>query len=66
MSNWLASFTEDGVALGLPILALTFPWVFVGALCIFLLLLIWLLPKLIRLAWRILQRFCTREASDKA
>lgn len=56
VSNWLASFTEDGVALGLPVLALTFPWFFLGVLCIFLVLMVWLLPKLIRLAWRILRR----------
>lgn len=63
VSNWLASFTEDGMALGLPILALTFPWVFLGALGVFLILLIWLLPKLIRFAWRTLQRFWAREES---
>lgn len=66
VSNWLASFTEDGVALGLPLLALTFPWVFVGALCIFLLLLVWLLPKLIRFAWRIVRRLWTRGESGQA
>jgi hypothetical protein len=66
VSNWLASFTEDGVALGLPVLALTSPWLLLGALAIFLLLLIWLLPKLIGFAWRVLRRLWASEARGRA
>ena len=47
-SNWAASITEDlGVFSGVWLM-LNHPWVFIGCLVIFVLLLIWLLPKL----WR--------------
>ena len=47
-SNWAASITEDIGVFGGVWLMLNHPWVFVGCLMIFILLLIWLLPKL----WR--------------
>ena len=47
-SNWAASITEDIGVFGGVWLMLNHPWVFVGCLVIFVLLLIWLLPKL----WR--------------
>ena len=50
-SNWGASITEDIGVFGGVWLMLNHPWVFVGCLVIFVLLLIWLLPKL----WRAIQ-----------
>lgn len=47
-SNWAASITEDIGVFGGVWLMLNHPWFFVGCLVIFVLLLIWLLPKL----WR--------------
>ena len=47
-SNWAASITEDAGVFGAVWLMLNHPWVFVGCLVIFVLLLIWLLPKI----WR--------------
>ena len=47
-SNWAASITEDIGVFGGVWLMLNHPWVFFGCLVIFVLLLIWLLPKL----WR--------------
>lgn len=48
VSNWGASFTEDAMAMGGIWLALMHPWVFLVLLVLFLLLAIWLLPKLVR------------------
>jgi hypothetical protein len=48
VSNWGASFTEDAVALGGIWLALTHPIVFLAGLAIFIVLMIWLIPRL----WR--------------
>ena len=45
-SNWGASLAEDvGVILGLW-MALNYPWLFLALLALFILLMIWLLPKL--------------------
>lgn len=49
-SNWLASFTEDGAAFGIVALALTHPLLLLAGLVLFALILLWLLPKLLRLA----------------
>lgn len=48
VSNWGASFTEDALAIGGIWLALTHPIVFLVMLGLFILLMIWLLPKLVR------------------
>jgi hypothetical protein len=48
VSNWGASFTEDAMVLSGMWLALTHPVVFLGLLVLFLLLLVWLIPKV----WR--------------
>lgn len=48
VSNWGASITEDAMAMGGIYLALMHPWVFLVLLALFLLLAIWLLPKLVR------------------
>ncbi len=47
-SNWTASISEEAAVLGGFWLMLSHPWVFLGLLALFLLLLVWLLPKL----WR--------------
>jgi len=51
-SNWAASFTEDAVSLGALWLALQYPLLFLGMLALFVLIALWLLPKL----WRGLRR----------
>ena len=59
-SNWAASITEDLTVFGGIWLMLNHPWVFVGALVVFVLLLIWLLPKIwrgIRFVFRKLGEF---------
>ena len=48
VTNWTASITEDAVAIGGIWTALTHPAIFLGLLVAFVLLAIWLLPKL----WR--------------
>lgn len=62
-SNWTASFGEDGLVLGGLYLAIAHPAVFLGVLALFLLLVIWLVPKLLRLLFRLLRRL---GGSDKA
>ena len=47
-SNWVASLSEDALTLGLLWTALKSPLLLVGALLVFTLLLVWLLPRL----WR--------------
>ena len=47
-TNWTASIAEDISVFGGVWLMLNQPWTFVGLLIVFLLLLVWLLPKL----WR--------------
>ena len=51
-SNWLASIGEDIAVLGGIWLSFQHPWVMLTFLIIFLLLAIWLIPKLFRLARR--------------
>ncbi len=50
-SNWIASFTEDVLAIGGVLLAIFNPLVFLGLLALFVLFAIWLVPKL----WRALR-----------
>jgi len=52
VTNWTASITEDVAVIGGLWAALNHPWLFVAALIVFILLVIWLLPKL----WRGLKR----------
>lgn len=47
-TNWIASFTEDIVVIGGVWTALTHPYIFLCLLGLFVLLMIWLLPKI----WR--------------
>ncbi|MEJ1410243.1 MAG: DUF4126 domain-containing protein [Candidatus Sedimenticola sp. (ex Thyasira tokunagai)] len=51
-SNWTASITEDLVVIGGLWASLNHPWFFVVAIVIFILLVVWLLPKI----WRTLKR----------
>jgi hypothetical protein len=51
-SNWTASFSEDTLALAGLWAALNYPLVFLALLAVFILLALWLLPKL----WRGLKR----------
>ena len=46
VSNWAASITEDIAVFAGLWAAVTHPYVFVGLLVVFILLMIWLLPKL--------------------
>jgi predicted RNA-binding Zn-ribbon protein involved in translation (DUF1610 family) len=58
LSNWTASFAEDGMALAGIWLAFQFPVVFLTALAVFVALVIWLLPRLwrgIAGMWRLLR-----------
>ena len=52
VTNWTASITEDLAVIGGLWSALHYPWAFVAALVLFLLLAVWLLPKL----WRAVKR----------
>lgn len=67
MTNWTASIVEDIVVIGGIWTAVNHPWLFLVVLVIFLLLMIWLLPKLWRgikmLAGRIKQLFTPRQSS---
>jgi hypothetical protein len=48
VSNWIASLTEDVAVIGGLWAAFHYPWVFLGLLLLFILLMIWWLPKI----WR--------------
>ncbi len=61
VSNWLASFTEDGVVLAGLFLAFQHPWVFLVLLVLFLLLVAWLLPKLWRAVRGVFRRLRGRD-----
>lgn len=56
LSNWTASFGEDGLALGGLFLAITHPLAFLILLVLFLALVIWLVPKVLRFLARIFRR----------
>lgn len=48
LSNWTASFGEDGLVLGGLFLAVTHPLAFLILLVLFLALVVWLVPRLLR------------------
>ena len=63
-SNWTASFGEDALLLGGLWAAFTHPLVFLAGLAIFLLVALWLLPKIwrgLRVVWRRLQAVLSRQ-----
>ncbi|MBU0680403.1 MAG: DUF4126 domain-containing protein [Proteobacteria bacterium] len=45
-SNWFASLTEDVAVMGSIWLALTHPYIFLGCFILFIVLMVWLLPKI--------------------
>jgi len=51
VTNWVASFSEDIAVIGGLWAALTYPWLFIVMFIVFILLAIWLLPKI----WRALK-----------
>jgi hypothetical protein len=55
-TNWGASLAEDVAAITLLWTALNHPWIAVGVLVVFILLMIWLLPKL----WRLIKALFAR------
>ncbi|HEX7770301.1 MAG TPA: DUF4126 domain-containing protein [Dokdonella sp.] len=55
-SNWTASASEDGLVLGGLWVAIAHPAVFLVLLVLFLLLVAWLLPKLLRFITRLFRR----------
>ena len=60
LSNWTASFGEDGLVLGGLFLAISHPLVFLVSLVLFLAFVIWLLPKVFRYIARIFARLSGR------
>lgn len=68
VSNWTASISEDLVVIGGLWAALYHPWIFLGLLLLFILLLAWLLPRIWRgiraLARRIAGWFRRRPAAS--
>lgn len=65
-SNWTASFGEDGLVLGGLLLAIHHPAVFLVALVIFLALIAWLLPKLIRQIIAVVRRLHAKPEHGKS
>ncbi|HEV3470843.1 MAG TPA: DUF4126 domain-containing protein [Pyrinomonadaceae bacterium] len=65
-SNWALSIVEDVLAVGAVVLAVLHPLVILGVIVIFLLLLAWILPKVVRALRRklaALRAFLTRRAA---
>ena len=66
-TNWTASIVEDIVVIGGIWAAVNHPWLFIALLALFILLLIWLMPKLWRgikmLAAKIKELFTPRQPS---
>ena len=60
LSNWTASFGEDGLVLGGLFLAISHPLVFLVLLVLFLAFVVWLLPKVFRYIARIFARLSGR------
>ena len=56
LSNWTASFGEDGLMLGGLFLAITHPLAFLILLVLFLALVVWLAPKVFRFLARAVRR----------
>lgn len=63
-SNWIASFAEDGVVLGGIWLLVTYPLVFLALLVLFLLLIAWLLPTLMRGLREVFRRIRGERAAE--
>ena len=65
-SNWTASASEDGLVLGGLWVAIAHPEVFLVLLVLFLLLLAWLLPKLLRFITRMFRRLAGHNPAPAA
>jgi len=66
-TNWTASIAEDVVVIGGLWASLHYPWAFVAGLVVFILLVIWLLPRIWRALKRIFQaigRFFSGQSRD--
>jgi len=66
VSNWTASVGEDGLVLGGLWLAIAHPMAFLVLLVLFLALVAWLLPKLVRFLFRVARRIAGRPADPRA
>jgi len=66
LSNWTASFGEDGLVLGGLFLAITHPLAFLILLVLFLALVVWLAPKVFRFLARVFRRLFGREEAATA
>lgn len=62
-TNWTASASEDGLTLGVLFLAIQHPLLLLVALALFLLVLIWWLPKLFRFLSRLVRRLHGRDTA---
>ena len=51
-SNWTASFVEDVAVLGGIWIIFNHPWLMLALVCVFLALMIWIVPKIFRLSKR--------------
>ncbi|MET0229932.1 MAG: DUF4126 domain-containing protein [Rhodanobacteraceae bacterium] len=60
LSNWTASFGEDGLVLGGLFLAIAHPLAFLILLVVFLALVVWLAPKVFRFLARVFRRLFGR------
>ena len=56
VSNWTASVTEDVVVVGGVWAALNYPWLFFALFALFTLLVIWLLPRVLRMLGAMYQK----------
>lgn len=65
-TNWTASAGEDGLVLGGLFLAIQHPLVFLIALVLFLGLVAWLVPKLLRFIARVVRRLAGGEAASSS
>lgn len=63
VSNWFASFSEDALVIAGIWLAFQHPWIFLALLAVFLLLVVWMVPKLFRLAWKLVRQVFGRSAA---
>jgi len=57
LSNWTLSFGEDGLVLGGLFLAITHPLAFLVLLAVFLAIVIWFVPKLLRFLASLVRQF---------
>jgi hypothetical protein len=66
LSNWTASFGEDGLVLGGLFLAITHPLAFLILLVLFLALVVWLAPRVFRFLVRVFRRLLGRDETATA